>query len=296
MSVERSHKETFAAYIPAIHRGYINAFERHPEATIGVLDRSVSSLLDYTRKDIRALFPETVKNALEGMGWDAEILSIDALTSRLKSGEPNLTMPDDDLTREIERQFPQAVIEKEPIFLRWDRDNSQATEAIEAHREIGLDSDDPIIQLLSKEMGKSPSWWRRVSAALKNQDGLMSIAHNSPVGSEHKVWIEGDPRSTSKKGQDLERSLEIHAEARIISEAAKNGIKTEGSEIFVTTFPCPNCAKLIVESGIKTCYFIEGYAMLDSQDIFYENDVEIVRINTDFPKENPDSLKPYPTG
>lgn len=293
MSELKQPNEMFAAYIPAIHRGYLNAFERHPEANIGVLDQSVTGMLDYARKDIRALFPKTVKDALSGMGWDAEIIGIDALTSRLKSTEPNLTMPDDDLTREIERRFPGSIIEKEPTFLRWDRDNSQEAEAIEPHREIHLDSTDPIIQLLSSEMQKSPSWWRRVAAGLRSKDGLMIIEHNAPVTSDHKVWIEGDPRITSKKGQDLDRSLEMHAEAKVISEAARNGISTAGSEIYVTTFPCPNCAKLIVESGIKTCYFIEGYAMLDSQDIFYENNVEIVKVNTTLASENPDSLLPY---
>ena len=50
-----------------------------------------------------------------------------------------------------------------------------------------------------------------------------------------------------------------HAEANAIVQAAKNGIKIDGSEIYVTASPCYNCFKLIANSGIKVIFYNELY-------------------------------------
>ena len=50
-----------------------------------------------------------------------------------------------------------------------------------------------------------------------------------------------------------------HAEANAIVQAAKNGVKIDGSEIYVTASPCYNCFKLIANSGIKVIFYNELY-------------------------------------
>ena len=50
-----------------------------------------------------------------------------------------------------------------------------------------------------------------------------------------------------------------HAEANAIVQAAKNGVKVDGSEIYVTASPCYNCFKLIANAGIKIIYYHELY-------------------------------------
>ncbi len=50
-----------------------------------------------------------------------------------------------------------------------------------------------------------------------------------------------------------------HAEANAIVQAAKNGVKIELSEIYVTASPCYNCFKIIANAGIKTIYYNELY-------------------------------------
>ena len=48
-----------------------------------------------------------------------------------------------------------------------------------------------------------------------------------------------------------------HAEANAIVQAAKNGVKVDGSEINVTASPCYNCFKLIANAVIKIIYYGE---------------------------------------
>ncbi|RPH05788.1 MAG: dCMP deaminase family protein [bacterium TMED46] len=50
-----------------------------------------------------------------------------------------------------------------------------------------------------------------------------------------------------------------HAEANAIVQAAKNGVKIELSEIYVTASPCYNCFKLIANAGIKIIHYNELY-------------------------------------
>ena len=51
----------------------------------------------------------------------------------------------------------------------------------------------------------------------------------------------------------------IHAEMNAILQCAIFGVPTEGAEIYVTHFPCLNCTKAIIQSGIKTIYYAEDY-------------------------------------
>ncbi|WP_456278219.1 ComE operon protein 2 [Bacillus sp. AK128] len=51
----------------------------------------------------------------------------------------------------------------------------------------------------------------------------------------------------------------IHAEMNAIIQCAKFGVPTEGAEIYVTHFPCLQCCKGIIQSGIKTVYFAQDY-------------------------------------
>ncbi|SER18445.1 dCMP deaminase [Gracilibacillus ureilyticus] len=51
----------------------------------------------------------------------------------------------------------------------------------------------------------------------------------------------------------------IHAEMNAILQCAKFGASTEDAEIYVTHFPCLNCCKAIIQSGIKTVYYAADY-------------------------------------
>lgn len=51
----------------------------------------------------------------------------------------------------------------------------------------------------------------------------------------------------------------IHAEMNAILQCAKFGVQTEGSEIYVTHFPCLNCTKAIIQAGIKSLYYAQSY-------------------------------------
>lgn len=51
----------------------------------------------------------------------------------------------------------------------------------------------------------------------------------------------------------------VHAEANALLQCAKFGVPTDGSDIYVTHFPCLQCCKQLIQSGIETVYYAEDY-------------------------------------
>ncbi len=51
----------------------------------------------------------------------------------------------------------------------------------------------------------------------------------------------------------------VHAEANALVQAARNGVRLEGGDIYVTASPCFNCFKLIANAGLQTIYYGELY-------------------------------------
>jgi len=63
----------------------------------------------------------------------------------------------------------------------------------------------------------------------------------------------------SMVGEITEYGRMVHAEMNAISDAARLGRSVQGAKMFVTTFPCHNCAKHIIASGISVVIYIEPY-------------------------------------
>jgi dCMP deaminase len=51
----------------------------------------------------------------------------------------------------------------------------------------------------------------------------------------------------------------VHAEANALLQCAKFGVPTENADIYVTHFPCLQCCKQLIQSGIKTVFYAEDY-------------------------------------
>ena len=79
-------------------------------------------------------------------------------------------------------------------------------------------------------------------------------------------------------GEKHHLSNSIHAEASLVGKAAKDGIRLNNTNLYVTTFPCPTCAKLVAEAGIKKVYYQDGYSLSDAEDILKNSGVELILV------------------
>ena len=72
-------------------------------------------------------------------------------------------------------------------------------------------------------------------------------------------------------GRVLDLCIAVHAEEAAILQASKfGGTQIEGSTLYTTTFPCPLCAKMIVQVGIRKVVFTEPYPQDDAVSILDE--------------------------
>lgn len=272
------------AYVPVLHRGYKNFFEKYegPENILFIFGEELISEFDHLRKEIRALSPEEVRLAVSGWALNLAISIADYKTleniGRLKT---TVIMPNEDICRELAQRYLRGCkIIFDDIFLRWDRDNSVVNKEVRFDRKISVEElDRAMINRTFEETGKSSDWWRRIGAVIAKGEELILTAHNRHVPSPHMPYVFGDPRNNFKRGVNIDTSTALHAEAGLICKAAKHaGISLKGASLYVTTFPCPACAKLIAYSGIKRCYYKEGYSMLDGETILRSNGVEIIKV------------------
>jgi dCMP deaminase len=129
-----------------------------------------------------------------------------------------------------------------------------------------------------KEAQKSPDWWRQVGSVIVKNGEIIFSGYNKHKPTEQTSYINGDPRSNFDAGKNIEVSIALHGEAGLIATAAREGISLQGASIYVTTFPCPNCAMLIMQSGIKKVYYKDGYSLLHAEEMFQSAGIEIVQV------------------
>jgi dCMP deaminase len=71
----------------------------------------------------------------------------------------------------------------------------------------------------------------------------------------------------------------VHAEANAIIQAAKNGVRIDGAELYTTASPCWNCFKLIANAGIRSVYFGEFYRDERSAGVARKLGIELIDLS-----------------
>ena len=112
----------------------------------------------------------------------------------------------------------------------------------------------------------------KIGAVLVKENRIVSIGYNgSPSGSPHctEAGCLIDERGGCKRT--------VHAEANVIAFAAKNGIETDGTTLYCTVSPCIDCAKLLINSGVKRLVYLEGYRDTSGIELLMNCGVEVCR-------------------
>ncbi len=113
---------------------------------------------------------------------------------------------------------------------------------------------------------------RKVGALLVKDKMIISDGYNgTPSGFENCCE---DENNNSKP-------YVLHAEANAISKVARSNNSSEGATLYVTASPCMECAKLIIQSGIKRVVYGEEYRIIDGLELLKKANIETVFCNID---------------
>ncbi len=110
---------------------------------------------------------------------------------------------------------------------------------------------------------------RRVGALIVKNQAIISDGYNgTPAGFEN-VCEDADGHT---------RPYVLHAEANAITKLARSNNSGQDATLYITASPCIECAKLIIQTGIRRVVFNELYRLSDGIDLLHRAGVECVHI------------------
>ena len=111
---------------------------------------------------------------------------------------------------------------------------------------------------------------RQVGALVVKDKMIISDGYNgTPSGFENVCEDENN----------LTKPYVLHAEANAITKLARSSNNSDGSTLYVTASPCIECAKLIIQAGIKRVVYGEKYRLEDGINLLKRANIEVVYLN-----------------
>ena len=111
---------------------------------------------------------------------------------------------------------------------------------------------------------------RKVGALVVKNNMIISDGYNgTPTGFEN----------ICEDGNNVSKPYVLHAEANAITKLARSSNSSDGATLYVTASPCIECAKLIIQSGIKRVIYTEQYRLTDGVDLLRRAGIEVVYLD-----------------
>lgn len=107
---------------------------------------------------------------------------------------------------------------------------------------------------------------RQVGALLVKNQMIISDGYNgTPSGFENHCEDENN----------VSKPYVLHAEANALTKVARSNNSSDGATLYVTASPCMECAKLIIQSGIKRVVYGEEYRIMDGVELLKRAGIEV---------------------
>lgn len=117
---------------------------------------------------------------------------------------------------------------------------------------------------------------RQVGALIVKNQRIISDGYNgTPSGFENICEDENN----------VTKPYVLHAEANAITKIARSNNSSDGATLYVTASPCIECAKLIIQSGIKRVVYSEKYRLEDGLELLKRAGIEVLYVNPNEPEK-----------
>ena len=119
---------------------------------------------------------------------------------------------------------------------------------------------------------------RKVGALVVKDNMIISDGYNgTPTGFENVCEDENN----------ISKPYVLHAEANAITKLARSSNSSDGATLYVTASPCIECAKLIIQSGIKRVIYTEKYRLTDGIELLERAGIEVKYLDLNNTENNP---------
>ena len=117
--------------------------------------------------------------------------------------------------------------------------------------------------------------WAKNSYCTRRQVGALVVKNNMIISDGYN----GTPSGFENVCEDdngITKPYVLHAEANAITKLARSSNNSEGATIYITASPCIECAKLIIQAGIKRVVYGEKYRLTDGIELLQRAGIEVV--------------------
>ena len=118
--------------------------------------------------------------------------------------------------------------------------------------------------------------WAKNSYCRRRQVGALIVKDRMIISDGYN----GTPSGFENVCEDengVTKPYVLHAEANAISKVAKSGNSSQGATLYITDSPCMECAKLIIQAGIKRVVYADEYRLTDGIDLLRRAGIECVK-------------------
>ena len=120
--------------------------------------------------------------------------------------------------------------------------------------------------------------WARNSYCKRRQVGALLVKDRMIISDGYN----GTPSGFENVCEDengVTKPYVLHAEANAISKVAQSGNSSNGATLYVTASRCMECAKLIIQSGIKRVVYRDEYRLTDGIDLLRRAGIEVEKVD-----------------
>lgn len=121
--------------------------------------------------------------------------------------------------------------------------------------------------------------WSENSYCQRRQVGALVVKDKMIISDGYNGTPSGFENICEENG--VTKPYVLHAEANAITKIARSGNNSDGSTLYVTDSPCIECAKLIIQAGIRRVIYSREYRLTDGVDLLRRAGIEVELIKTD---------------
>ena len=133
-------------------------------------------------------------------------------------------------------------------------------------------------RLLDQRYLKMADIWSQNSYCKRRQVGALIVKDKMIISDGYN----GTPSGFENNCEDEDNKTKpyvLDAEANAITKVAKSGNSSDGATLYVTSSPCLECSKLIIQAGIKRVVFTESYRLEDGINLLKRADIEVEQVD-----------------
>lgn len=119
--------------------------------------------------------------------------------------------------------------------------------------------------------------WSTNSYCVRRQVGALIVKERMIISDGYNGTPEGFENICEDENNKTKPYV-LHAEANAITKVAKSNNSSAGATLYITTSPCVECSKLIIQSGIRRVVFCDTYHTDDGVELLKRAKIEVLYI------------------